>query len=187
MGWFLPLAVRRAAFFSALCPERRAQPRLPADVSSWGSECLESRCLTASGAAAAAGQGPPLPAPWATSRVLHGGSRRIGGLAQLHFTPTVISLTGGENKLLKTVILLTKRLEWTVFLSGCPNATTSYIRDMHLCSTLSPFLFYFFWFNSDITTDSLNLNPSIWFTLIKEKPKQKWVHLWAYFLVSSNF
>jgi len=58
MGWFLPLAVRRAAFFSALCPERRAQPRLPADVSSWGSECLESRCLTASGAAAAAGQGP---------------------------------------------------------------------------------------------------------------------------------
>lgn len=56
-------------FSSALCPEQRAQPRLPADVSSWGSECLESRCLTASGAAAAAGRGPaagppgPLRAP----------------------------------------------------------------------------------------------------------------------------
>lgn len=56
------MAIRRAAFFSALCPERRAQPRLPADVSSWGSESLESRCSTASGAAAAAGQ-PPLTSP----------------------------------------------------------------------------------------------------------------------------
>ena len=82
MGWFLPLAVRRAAFFSALCPERRAQPRLPADVSSWGSESLESRCLTASGAAAAAGQGPPPLAPGPLQGALtrlQGGSEEKGG------------------------------------------------------------------------------------------------------------
>lgn len=60
---------------SALTTGARAQPRLPADVSSWGSASLESRCLTESGAAAAAGRGlrvdppPPPPPPPQGSRV----------------------------------------------------------------------------------------------------------------------
>ncbi|TNN81329.1 hypothetical protein EYF80_008385 [Liparis tanakae] len=85
-------------FFSALCPERRAQPRLPADVSSWGSECLESRCLTASGAAAAAAAAGQGPRRWPPARLGGPPHRHRGEGISAGFTRrTLLFLSPGEN------------------------------------------------------------------------------------------